>query len=154
MALRPACVCHSHRVCHAPCFQVWSLWASCHWGPLCKINGRQRRAKKSEQLPLSPPGGEGPLHLLHQPRYVFLLIYFCCQRLFVTISVVFCLLVPPLHFSTLALYCFSALAPVSVPLSISRSRAAQHVKWAVSPDEEASLHTNGLSHSASRVGPR
>lgn len=87
IVLRPACVCRSHRICHAPCFQVWSLWASCHWGPLCEINGRQRRAKKSGQLPLSPPE-RGATHSTSSTNLysatlnisVFLLIWFCCQQ--------------------------------------------------------------------------
>lgn len=40
------CTHGEHPVCRAPSFQVWSLWGSCHWGPLWGINGRQRRAKK------------------------------------------------------------------------------------------------------------
>lgn len=55
VVVNPSCVFHSPDFFLAPRFQVWSLWGNCHWGPLWEMNDRQRRARKTRQLLLSPP---------------------------------------------------------------------------------------------------
>lgn len=83
---KPNCVCHSLRVYHAPCVQVWSLWGNCHWRPLWEMNG-DREGQKRQNRCLSPAGSDrrrGGRCRCSDGIYltqVFLLIWYCCQQL-------------------------------------------------------------------------